>query len=116
MYNLTKLKILVIGPEACGKTTLVNYLAEKQNVLENPYRPTTGVRIVEHETYVDNRLVSIEFWDVSGKFIVMQEVLKMREFGQLFKSKLKELSLSSMAIIQNQRVMLISGSKSSPKL
>ena len=71
MYNLTKLKILVIGPEACGKTTLVNYLAEKQNVLENPYRPTTGVRIVEHETYVDNRLVSIEFWDVSGKFIVM---------------------------------------------
>ena len=35
-------------------------------MLENPYRPTTGVRIVEHETYVDNRLVSIEFWDVSG--------------------------------------------------
>ena len=67
MYNLTKLKILVIGPEACGKTTLVNYLAEKQNVLENPYRPTTGVRIVEHETYVDNRLVQIEFWDVSGR-------------------------------------------------
>lgn len=66
MYNLTKLKVLVVGPEACGKTTIVNYLSAKQNVLENPYRPTTGVRIVEHETYVDNRLVSIEFWDVSG--------------------------------------------------
>ena len=50
MYNLTKLKILVIGPQASGKTTIVNYLAEKQNVLENPYRPTTGVRIIEHET------------------------------------------------------------------
>lgn len=66
MYNLTKVKILVIGPEASGKTTIVNYLAEKQNVLESPYRPTAGVRIVEHETYVDSRLLSIEFWDVSG--------------------------------------------------
>lgn len=66
MYNLTKVKILVIGPEASGKSTIVNYLADKQNVLESPYRPTSGVRIVEHETHVDNRLVSIEFWDVSG--------------------------------------------------
>jgi len=24
------------------------------------------VRIVEHEAYVDNRRVAIEFWDVSG--------------------------------------------------
>lgn len=59
MYNLTKLKILVIGPEASGKTTVVNYLAQKSNVLESPYRPTKNVRIVEHETEVDNRLVSI---------------------------------------------------------
>lgn len=67
MYNLTKLKILVIGPEASGKTAVVNYLSQKANVLEAPYRPTNSVRIVEHETEVDNRLVSIEFWDVSGK-------------------------------------------------
>jgi signal recognition particle receptor subunit beta len=33
MYNLTKLKILVIGPEAGGKTTVVNYLSQKSNVL-----------------------------------------------------------------------------------
>lgn len=90
MYNLTKLKILVIGPEACGKTTVVNYLAEKQNVLENPYRPTVGVRIVEHETYVDNRMVSIEFWDVSGIFAVTQEVLRTTAFGQPSRNRLKE--------------------------
>ena len=46
MYNLTKLKILVVGPEASGKTTVVNYLAQKSNVLEAPYRPTKNVRIV----------------------------------------------------------------------
>ena len=48
MYNLTKLKILVIGPEATGKTAVVNYLSQKANVLEAPYRPTNSVRIVEH--------------------------------------------------------------------
>ena len=46
MYNLTKLKILVIGPEASGKTAVVNYLSQKSNVLEAPYRPTNSVRIV----------------------------------------------------------------------
>jgi signal recognition particle receptor subunit beta len=46
MYNLTKLKILVIGPEATGKTTVVNYLSQKPNVLDTPYRPTNPVRIV----------------------------------------------------------------------
>lgn len=71
MYNLTKLKILVIGPEATGKTAVVNYLSQKSNVLEAPYRPTNSVRIVEHEAEVDNRLVSIEFWDVSGTFFTM---------------------------------------------
>ena len=59
MYNLTKLKILVIGPEASGKSAIVNYLTQKQNPLDIPYRPTSGVRIIEHETEVDNRLVSI---------------------------------------------------------
>lgn len=48
MYNLTKLKILVIGPEASGKTAVVNYLSQKSNVLDAPYRPTNSVRIVEH--------------------------------------------------------------------
>ena len=85
MYNLTKLKILVIGPQACGKTTVVNYLAEKQNVLENPYRPTAGVRIVEHETEIDNRMVSIEFWDISGTYV---------SYGRKYQ-KLKDLASHS---------------------
>jgi len=46
MYNLTKLKILVIGPEASGKTTVVNYISGKTNALDAPYRPTNSVRIV----------------------------------------------------------------------
>ncbi len=45
--------------KASGKTAIVNYLNQKQNAIDIPYRPTSGVRIVEHETEVDNRLVSI---------------------------------------------------------
>lgn len=91
MYNLTKLKILVIGPEASGKTTVVNYLSQKSNVLDAPYRPTNSVRIVEHETEVDNRLISIEFWDVSGKDWDIQAISKMIGFGQGSRKRRREL-------------------------
>jgi GTPase SAR1 family protein len=66
MYNLNKLKILVIGPEGSGKTTVTNFLCDKSNVLETPYRPTAGVRIIETEKEVKNKRITIEFWDVSG--------------------------------------------------
>ena len=92
MYNLTKLKILVIGPEASGKTTVVNYLSQKSNVLDAPYRPTNSVRIVEHETEVDNRLISIEFWDVSGNDGGIQAISKTTEFGPASRRKRRELS------------------------
>ncbi len=46
MYNLNKLKILIIGPEGSGKTTICNFLCDKPNVLDTPYRPTAGVRII----------------------------------------------------------------------
>ena len=92
MYNLTKLKILVIGPEASGKTTVVNYLSQKSNVLDAPYRPTNSVRIVEHETEVDNRLISIEFWDVSGNDGSMQAISKTIEFGPASRRRRRELS------------------------
>ncbi len=46
MYNLTHFKILVVGPEASGKSTITNYLASKSNVLDIPYRPTKSLRIL----------------------------------------------------------------------
>lgn len=66
MYNLNKIKILVIGPEGSGKTAVTNFLCDKSNVLDTPYRPTAGVRIVETEKDVRNKRTTIEFWDVSG--------------------------------------------------
>ena len=49
MYYSNTLKILVVGPEGSGKTAITNFLCGKSNVLEVPYRPTAGVRIVETE-------------------------------------------------------------------
>jgi GTPase SAR1 family protein len=47
MYKPKTVKILVVGPEGSGKTTIVNFLAGKERVLERPYRPTFGCRVVE---------------------------------------------------------------------
>lgn len=82
MYNLSKLKILVIGPEGSGKTTVTNFLCEKSNVLDIPYRPTAGVRIIETEKEVKNKRTTIEFWDVSGKVRVTQETTSTTGAGR----------------------------------
>ena len=71
MYYANTLKIVVIGPEGSGKTAITNFLCGKNNVLEVPYRPTAGVRIVETEKEVKNKNFTIEMWDVSGTLLMM---------------------------------------------
>ena len=38
------LKILIVGPQGCGKSTIVNILGEIQEAPSTNYRPTVGVR------------------------------------------------------------------------
>ncbi|XP_063882357.1 intraflagellar transport protein 22 homolog isoform X2 [Scylla paramamosain] len=69
MHN--KVKILIVGPPECGKTTLTNFLSEAGEVGGGGYRPTKGCRIVEFEIpnlNVNNMTtkVEVELWDVSG--------------------------------------------------
>ena len=65
------LKILVVGPQGAGKTTIANILGEIQEGPSQNYRPTIGVRIIEYEKNAPASSnvygkVNIEFWDVSG--------------------------------------------------
>ena len=39
----------MIGPVQSGKSTITNFLADREDVLAGGYRPTAGVRIVEFE-------------------------------------------------------------------
>jgi GTPase SAR1 family protein len=59
MHFSNHLKILIIGPEGEGKTTITNYLCGKSNVLDVPYRPTAGVRIIETEKDIKNKNYTI---------------------------------------------------------
>lgn len=81
MYYSNTLKILVIGPEGSGKTAITNFLCGKSNVLDVPYRPTAGVRIVETQQEIKNRNVTIELWDVSGRRLLTQAPINTREGG-----------------------------------
>lgn len=69
--NNTKLKILVIGPTQCGKSTLSNYLAGKSDVISNTYRPTVGLRVLKtsktvvHKYAPDGEDIDINLWDLS---------------------------------------------------
>jgi small GTP-binding protein len=71
MYKPKTIKIVVIGPEGSGKSSIVNFLAGKDRVLEKQYRPTFACRVVEtlKESPRSTRRgeeLTIEFWDVSG--------------------------------------------------
>ena len=81
-FNLRKnpLKIVLVGPQKVGKTTIANSLSEFSHTISPDYHPTVGVRILETEkTYTEEQVssipilkknklnkVKIELWDMSG--------------------------------------------------
>ena len=78
------IKVLVVGPQQSGKSTIANALAsalgdggpESMDVLSGrPYQPTAAVRVVEFEVGLSSgqsrrwngeRQVAVELWDCSG--------------------------------------------------
>ena len=70
---MSKVKILVLGPQKAGKTTLANILGDLQDGLSTVYRPTVGARIVDFERDPPAAVsqfgkIHVELWDVSGDF------------------------------------------------
>ena len=81
-FNIRKnpLKIVIVGPQKVGKTTIANSLSEFSHTISQDYHPTVGVRILETEkAYTDEQVsnipilkknklnkVKIELWDMSG--------------------------------------------------
>ncbi|XP_073956327.1 intraflagellar transport protein 22 homolog isoform X3 [Choristoneura fumiferana] len=70
--HLNKLKILLIGPSASGKSLIANFISESTNIEEaGAPKATQGVRIVEFELSninVNDKIYNndIELWDCSG--------------------------------------------------
>ena len=78
------MKILLVGPRKCGKSTLANVLGELQttNEVTAPYFPTLGARIVEAQIGTQ----SVEFWEISGDLNFKQYwgVLAEKANGTIF--------------------------------
>ena len=75
---MSSYKILLVGPENSGKSTIANFLAaDGKGSIGSPdakYEPTVGVRILEFDQAerVESKLsssstTSIELWDCSGR-------------------------------------------------
>ena len=70
---MSKVKILVIGPQRSGKTAIANLLGELTDSVSEFYRPTVGVRVVELErdpppAVASFGKINLELWDCSGDF------------------------------------------------
>ncbi|CAD8178364.1 unnamed protein product (macronuclear) [Paramecium tetraurelia] len=73
MFKGSSIKILLIGPQQSGKSRLANYIADREDISQNGYRPTAGVRILEFEKEAPknpkrpgSEKVIVELWDMSG--------------------------------------------------
>lgn len=62
----TRLKILVIGPMQCGKTSLVSRLNKKPN---QQVSPTLGVDTTTIDFTLDQKEFKLTFFDTSGDSI-----------------------------------------------
>eukprot|EP01006_Ploeotia_vitrea_P023454 TRINITY_DN55947_c0_g2_i1.p1 TRINITY_DN55947_c0_g2~~TRINITY_DN55947_c0_g2_i1.p1 ORF type:complete len:200 (-),score=18.95 TRINITY_DN55947_c0_g2_i1:165-764(-) len=76
-----KVKLLVIGPERSGKSTISNFLAKFRDKPSAEYKPTVALRILEYEAEnlnfnkqigatrgytTGSSRAAVELWDVSG--------------------------------------------------
>ena len=62
-----KLKVLLVGPKACGKSTIANFLmGQQESLVTERYDPTVGVRILENDISFGSLTISVELWDASG--------------------------------------------------
>eukprot|EP01039_Chlorochromonas_danica_P011469 gene11468-12828_t len=63
-----KLKVIVVGPKACGKTQISNFLlGQTDSLVIGNISPTAGCRILEGEVKgKGNNPISVELWDTSG--------------------------------------------------
>ena len=70
---MSKIKILILGPQKAGKSTIANILGDLQDGPSSIYRPTVGCRIVDFERDPPASVkqfgkINIELWDLSGDF------------------------------------------------
>jgi intraflagellar transport protein 22 len=49
MLKGQSVKIIIIGPVQSGKSTLTNFIADREDIPSSSYRPTAGVRVLEFE-------------------------------------------------------------------
>lgn len=64
---MNRIKVIVVGPTGCGKTSISNYLMGQSDQPQvERYEPTVGCRILENEIHFGAMTMNVELWDVSG--------------------------------------------------
>ena len=63
--NKVLLKVILLGDISVGKTALLNQFVNK--TFTNNYKCTIGAAFMVKELMVEDRLVTLQFWDTSGQ-------------------------------------------------
>lgn len=60
-----KYKIVFLGDQAVGKTTLISQIASRK--VDENYHPTIGIDFTSLKVNLDGNLVCLQFWDTAGQ-------------------------------------------------
>ena len=73
--NSKQVKLMIVGQEGHGKTSLLNYLKENKNVLNKKTETTDGIEIknwkIKGRKSEEEEEITISTWDFAGQKVVI---------------------------------------------
>ena len=65
MQDLERIKIIIVGDGAVGKTSIVSQFAESR--FSDEYKLTVGATFASKTVEVDGRIIRLSIWDLAGQ-------------------------------------------------
>eukprot|EP00475_Leptophrys_vorax_P045292 TRINITY_DN9342_c0_g3_i2.p1 TRINITY_DN9342_c0_g3~~TRINITY_DN9342_c0_g3_i2.p1 ORF type:complete len:180 (+),score=36.19 TRINITY_DN9342_c0_g3_i2:374-913(+) len=73
IVSRSKYKLVFLGDEACGKTSIITRFMYDH--FDNTYQATIGIDFLSKTMYLDDRIVRLQLWDTAGLVLFIGELV-----------------------------------------
>ena len=97
---IKKLKVVLIGPEMSGKTSLINRYLDPRMLFDYKYTPTESMQYSKKDVHYDSKTYQIYLWDLPGQerfWNASQAYIKSSHAGMFVYDAFKPGNVQSLA-------------------